>query len=313
MLGGYLASGFHGHQVKTLGLRPDSEYPVDLTLSKPDFGSEKFDLVVHAAGTEEQDKAMALNLEGTERLLEALENNPPECFVYVSSHQVYSRDAGEEITEDTNTWATTEAGKSKALAEEKVKKWCERNEVTLTIIRPARMFGTGVKGETLKLFNDALSGKYIHIRDNNARVSVVCAYDVARAIENVYEKGGVYNAADGNPVRFIDLVEAMTANAGAKKRMTHLPATWAEWLWRLGRWVPFIQRNLAPHVVEERMKTRILDGSKLSRVAGIDYHDTISVIERTDRDYPYAVHPLGNGKQSGENGEEVKKQYYHEC
>lgn len=289
MLGGYLMEQFQNEKIATLGLRPESDYVIDLSKKIPDFGDTKFDLVIHTAGTENNKTAGPLNLDGTKRLLSALEKNPPEKFVYISSYQVYSRDAGENIDEETPAWATSEAGKSKALAEQFLKEWCNERDVTLSIIRPARIFGNGVKGETLTLFNDALSGKYIHIRDNNAKVSLVCAYDVARGIKEIYNFGGIYNVSDNRPVKFIDMVEAMTANAGAKKRMTHLPAPWAEWIWRLGKWIPSIQRNLHPETVEARMKTLTLDGSKFAREAEIEYFDTIAVIEGTDKNYPYTT------------------------
>ena len=288
MLGRYLREELKEEKILTLGLKDKNDFIIDLTRESPDFGDTVFYTVIHTAGTEEEDKAMALNLEGTKRLLDSLEKNPPENFVYLSSYKVYSRDAGENINENTNTWATDEVGKSKIRTEEYLKKWCENRNVTLTIIRPSRMFGTGVHDETLRLFNDAISGKYIHIRGNDAKVSIVCALDVARGIKNLYTRGGVYNASDPNSVKLIDLVESLTANAGAKKRMTHLPATWAEWIWRIGRWIPSINRNLHPTVVEARMKTLTLDGTHFAEKAELTYHDTISVIERTHKNYPYS-------------------------
>lgn len=288
MLGTYLKEEFSDQKVTTLGINEGCDFKTDLIKDIPDFGEKSFNLVIHTAGTEQAESAMALNLEGTKKLVEALKKNPPRHFVYISSYKVYSRDAGENVNEDTNTWASDDTGKSKALAEEFLRDWSGKNDVILTIIRPARMFGNGVKGETLMLFNDALSGKYIHVRGNDAKVSLVCALDVSRGVRKVYEYGGVYNAADGRPVKFIDMIEAMTANLGAKKRMTHLPATWAEWLWRLGRWVPSINRNLSPDVVENRMKTLTLDGSHFAEMASMDYHDTIAVIEKRDTSYPYS-------------------------
>ena len=287
LLGHYLIKEFNDQKVKTLGLKEKNDYVVDLARTTPSFGTEIFDTVIHAAGTEDDTKAMELNLEGTRNLLNALEINPPQNFVYISSYKVYSRDAGENVDEDTNTWASDDTGKSKALAEDLVKDWCGKREITLTIIRPARMFGKGVKGETLRLFNDAISGKYIHIRDNNAKISLVCALDVARALKTVYKKGGLYNASDNIPRKFIEMVESMTANVGAKKRMTHLPAAWAEWVWRIGRIFPSIQRNLSPQVVEQRMKSLTLDSSRIHKASGIKFHDSIAVIERRDKDYPY--------------------------
>lgn len=287
MLGRYVAEQFSDKDVVSLGLRPESDIICDLTEETPDFKGKRFATVIHCAGTENNTGAMDLNLEGTRRLVESLGENIPDNFVYISSQKVYSSDAGENIDEETNTWATDEAGKSKALAEKYLIEWAQKNDVTLTIVRPALMFGNGIGGEMLTLFNDALNGKYIHIRDNNARVSIVTAYDVARGIRNLYERGGIYNANDGRNPRLIDLVEAMTANAGAKKRMTHLPIAWAEWLWRMGRWIPSIERNLSPGVVEKRMKTLTLDGKRFAEKSGIKYYDTLGVIERTDKDFPY--------------------------
>lgn len=288
MLGHYILKEFQDYKINSLGLRENDDFHVDLKSEIPDLGDREYTTVIHAAGTENNTRAMALNYEGSKHLLKALELHPPRNFVYISSHKVYSREA-EEISEDTQTWASDEAGRSKALAEEEIKKWCAGREVTLTILRPARMFGNGVSGSTLDLFNDALSGKYIHIRGNEAKVSIVCALDVAKAVKAVHTQGGIFNVADPVPVRFIDLVESMTANAGAKKRMTHLPANWAEWIWRLGRWIPSIDRNLAPEVVEERMRSRVIDGSRLSEETGIRYHDTVAVIERRDPSYPYEI------------------------
>ena len=149
------------------------------------------------------------------------------------------------------------------------------------------MFGNKVSGETQQLFQDAVSGGYIHVRGVDSRVSLVTALDVSKGIRAVYRHGGVYNAADGRNPRFIDMMEAMTANIGGKKRMTHLPAAWAAWTWRLLRFIPVIDRHLHPKVVERRMKTLTLDGTKLADRARMDYFDTLAVIERTAPDYPY--------------------------
>lgn len=288
MLGRYVAKEFSEDSVKSLGRSEGNDFVCDITKDMPDFKGNSFETVIHCAGTESDTNADSLNFDGTRRLLESLSKNPPRYFVFVSSYQVYSTDAGENIDEEANTWAVTTAGKSKARAEELLRNWAEEKDVTLTIIRPARMFGNGVSGDTLKLFNDALSGRYIHIRGNDARISLVTAYDVARAIQKVYKKGGLYNAADGCNPRFIEMVEAMTANAGSMKRMTHLPANWAEWIWRFGRWMPFIDRNLHPEVVEKRMKTLTLDGSRLMKAAGFPFFNTIEVMSLTSKDYPYS-------------------------
>ncbi len=291
MLGGYLREEFgrdSNRQILTLGRSRDNNFVCDLKSSVPDFGNTKFNTVIHCAGTEDPEDAMELNLNGTRHLLQALSNCPPAYLVYISSFRVYSPNPESAASEEDVSFGTDAIGKSKLLAEQMLTEWADENNVILTIVRPARMFGSGVGGETLNLFNDALSGAYIHIRGNDAKISLVTALDVARGIEKIYSKGGIFNAADGHNPRFLDMMEAMTSNVGRQKRMTHLPVAWAEWIWRLGRWIPPIDRALNPVTVEERMKTFTIDGTKFAEASGIRYYNTIEVISRTDSNYPYA-------------------------
>ena len=81
MLGGYLLPMLkEGNEVKTLQ-RHDADIICDLTAAAPDLGDNRFDLVVHAAGSADAETAIDLNLEGTRRLLQALEGNPPRELV----------------------------------------------------------------------------------------------------------------------------------------------------------------------------------------------------------------------------------------
>lgn len=291
MLGGYLKEEFgkdNNRHIFTLGRSRDNDFVCDLKSSVPDFGNIRFNTIIHCAGTEDPDDSMELNMNGTRHLLQAFSDCLPEYFVYISSFHVYSPNPDSPATEENASFDTDTIGKSKLLAEKMITEWADNNGVILTIIRPARMFGSGVGGETLRLFNDALSGAYIHIRGNNARISLVTALDVARGIEKIYRTGGIFNAADSQNPRFVDMMEAMTANVGRQKRMPHLPASWAEWIWRLGRWIPAIDRTLNPETVGQRMKTYTIDGTKFAAASGIEYFNTIDVISRTDPNYPYA-------------------------
>lgn len=287
MLGSYvsrlLSADFN---VDSLGRGEANTIRCDLIKDIPELSSQRYELVVHCAGSED-DSLESLNSEGTRHLLQALSGDRlPQWFVYVSSYSVYGKE-GENLTEDTILSPQSPVSRSKEKGEREVTHWAQENGVVLTIIRPARMFGTGVHGETLRLFNDALNGSFIHIRGNNARVSLVTSLDVAKAIVAVYKIGGVYNLADGKDPKLIEMVQAMTANAGREKRMTTLPSAWAAWIWRLCRWIPAIDRNLNPSIVGDRLKTLTIDGTKISEIAGLNYYNTIEVIARRDADYPY--------------------------
>lgn len=289
MLGGYMLPllKVEDNVVTTLQ-RHDADIICDLSKDTPDFGAKRFDLIIHAAGSHDEADALALNFEGTRRLLESLESNPPKEFVYVSSWEVYSSDSGEEVKEDHQLWASTKVGQSKARAEEIVRKWCEEHAVLLTVLRPARMFGKGVKGEMKSLFNDVIRSRYIHVRDNDARLSLVCTADVAEAIEKLHSVGGTYNVADGQGAKWIELAEAMSCNSGAMKRQTFLPKKWADTAWKVASWLPPVKASLSPATLARRSKTLTLSTDSLkSALPTWNPYPTLDVISRQNPDYPY--------------------------
>lgn len=268
--------------------RRNADIICDLTKETPDFGTKNFDLAVHAAGSHDETDALDLNFEGTRRLLDSLDLNPPKEFVFVSSWEVYSPDAGEDVKEDHPLWASTKVGQSKARAEEIVKKWSDEHNVLLTIVRPARMFGKGVKGEMKTLFNDIVNGRYIHVRDNDARLSLVCAYDVAKVIKLLHPIGGTYNIADDRGAKWIELADAMSCNSGAMKRQTFLPKKWAEVAWKTASWLPPVKASLSPEILDRRSKTLTLSTDFIKNtLPAWNPYPTLEVISRENKDYPY--------------------------
>lgn len=288
MLGGYLKNLFNKDNEVTTLQRHDADIECDLAKEVPDLGQKAFDLVVHAAGTTDESEAMCLNEEGTQRLLDAIDSNPPLEFVFVSSWEVYSQDSGEDVGESHQLWASTKTGKSKARAEELIRRWCADRDIKLTIVRPARMFGKGIKGEMASLFNDVVAGRYIHVRGNDARLSLVCAYDVAEAIKKLHSIGGIYNVTDGRGAKWIELAEAMSANTGAMKRQTYLPEKWARAAWKYASWIPAVKASLSPETLARRSSTLTFSDEAL-RNALQDWNPylTVEVISRECSEYPY--------------------------
>lgn len=242
----------------------------------------------HCAGTEEDTDAVELNVNATERLLRSLERSGiPQRVVYASTWQVYSPDAGEGVDEKRPAFARSEAGKAKARVEMMLKKWCVANGAVLTVVRPALMFGKGVDGAMLRLYNHVLRGRYVHIRGNDGKISAVTAFDAARAMILLAGHPGIFNLSDGRAHTWLALAEAMTANAGAEKRMPALPAKWADTIYRLFGRIPAVAEMLGPETQEPRRRTLVLDGSKAAAATGISFHDTLEVIARRDATYPY--------------------------
>lgn len=285
MLGSYIRNLFKNHNITGLNRRVSSGgISCDLSAQVPVLPDTPFDLVIHAAGSRMEESAIDTNLTGTKNLLTALTQAPPKSLVFISDAAVYGMSGGENIDESHNTWATEKVGQSKILAEEEILRWGEEHGVTVTILRPAPMFGSGISGEMETLFHEVLSGRYVHIRGNEARKGIVTAYDVARAVFLLHDKGGVYNVADGRNRTLLDLVNAMSTNAGVSKRMMFLPPKWAA----LAARIPWIPLTLSPKILKQRSTTITYNAAKLISDAAFQPFDTVEVIARRDPDFPYA-------------------------
>lgn len=286
MLGRYLASVFSDAEIITLGLSKDNDITCDLSVTVPELNGTRFDLVIHAAGTRDESRAEAVNLLGTRRLLEALRQAPPAAFLFISTAEVYGRVDGEMLDESTNTWSSNEFGRSKILAEGEIGNAFAGTDTVVTILRPVWMFGAGLSGWQQQMFIDVVGGRYLHVRDNDAVMSAVTAYDVARAARALWRQGGVYNVSDGKPHRWIDLAEAMSANAGVSKRMPFLPAKWAALAGRLFGWIPGLG-FISPAVLDRRSRSLTFSNEKIRGAVDFDFFDTVDVIARRDANFPY--------------------------
>lgn len=211
----------------------------------------------------------------------------PDALVYISSWEVYSPDAGEEIGEDTPASPATEQGHQHLHAERECILWGEASGVPVAVLRPGVMFGTGMEGWPQDLFLDVIHGRYLHVRGQQGRLSVVTALDVARAVQAIAGKEGVYNVADGQGPTWLALAEAMSANAGARKRMVTLPEKWAEIAWKYGKAIPAVKASLAPEVLERRSYICSLSPQKIIEATGLKFFNTLEVLAREASDYPY--------------------------
>lgn len=167
--------------------------------------------------------------------------------------------------------------------EKEMEKRCASAGIPFTLIRPGYMFGDGVEGKMAELFEEVRDGRYIHLRGNDATLPVICAYDVARAAIALAGKPGTYYATDGRPARLLDIAEAMSANQGARKRMWHLPPKWARVLGK----VPGLRGILDPERFGRRSKSLVLDPADFLEAIDFKPFDTLAIISRESKDYPY--------------------------
>ena len=85
----------------------------------------------------------------------------------------------------------------------------------------------------------------------------------------------------------MDLCEAMSANAGEFKRMPRIPAKWAAVIKKLFPRLPIVKVMLSDEALKPVSTSLTLDTSRLGSAIGMEFHDTLEVIARRDKSYPY--------------------------
>jgi nucleoside-diphosphate-sugar epimerase len=229
-LGKYIHNTLKNYYVVSTLSRNTGDYQIYLEEQVPIF-LEKFDFIVHAAGkahsipkTEfEKQDFYRTNIIGTRNLLEGLNKTSiPKYFVFISTVSVYGQEVGCNIDENNDLVAVDPYGLSKIAAEQLVFDWCNSNNVVCTILRLPLVVGSNPPGNLGALIKGLQKGYYFNIDQGKARKSMVLAEDVAKAIINVAEIGGIYNLSDGYHPSFLEISSHISFQLG-KKNPANLP------------------------------------------------------------------------------------------
>lgn len=214
----------------------------------------------------------------------------PKSLCFISSDHVYSPDAGEDLDEEIPLNPADDEGRLALAGENECRLWAEAAGLPLLILRPAMMLGNDVGGTALALFEDVMAGRYIHVRGQEGRISMVTALDVARVIKELCGVNGTFNVSDGNSATWLQIAEAMSANTGKEKRMPALPEKWADLAWRMASAIPAVKASLSPAVRERRSLSRTLSIARL-RAALPDFapFPALDVLARRAPKYPYTL------------------------
>lgn len=217
-----------------------SNLKFDLSKGIPNF-LFKAELVVHAAGLahkvpsniKELNLFNKINVIGTQNLLNAIEiNGIPESFVFISSVAVYGITEGVLINEVSKLNAIDAYGRSKIEAEAILLKWCQVNNVRITILRLPLVVGEDPPGNLGAMIKCIKKGFYFNIAGGLAKKSMVLANDVARFVLKSSEVGGIYNLTDGYHPSFAELSRHISRQLG--KRVPRSIPFWLAKLLALG-------------------------------------------------------------------------------
>lgn len=213
------------YDVTTIGITERDELKANFAKEVPMLPCH-YDIVLHAAGKahiypktpEEVQSFYEINYQGTVNLCAALEKvGAPKAFVFISTSGVYGIDNGDFVTEDYPLKGEEPYQKSKIMAEQFLTEWCEKNGVTLGILRPSLMAGKNAPGNLGAMVNGIKTGKYLSINHGKARKSLLMAEDIAHLVPLVAVKGGAYNVCDDEHPSFGQLEELISKQLGKRK------------------------------------------------------------------------------------------------
>lgn len=211
--------------VQTLGRSANSDVVCDLGQGPPILRRAPA-LVVHSAGKahsvprtqREIREFFNINVKGTSHLVRGLqEAGPlPEAIVFISSVSVYGLTRGKNITEDHPLSSRDPYGISKVKAENILLSWCEKNKVSLTILRLPLIAGSDPPGNLGAMVRGIKKGYYVNIGGGTARKSMVMASDVADIIPTAADRPGIYHLTDGHHPSLKELGDCIAGQLGVR-------------------------------------------------------------------------------------------------
>jgi nucleoside-diphosphate-sugar epimerase len=179
-----------------------------------------------------EDEIFAMNLAGVQNVLDVARECRVRKVVFISSSAVYGVPQTPLVDEEEHPQAPIGAyGRSKLDAEE----LCRRavaDGLDVTMLRPMSLFGDGMTGVFVLLFDWVRRNRRIFLLGSGAnRVQMVSADDVAAAASlaaRAPDTAGLVVNVGSDPATVPTVraqVEALVRHAGGRSRITTIPAT----------------------------------------------------------------------------------------
>lgn len=169
-----------------------------------------------------------VNVQGTKNVLETMDKNGVKNIVFTSSVAVYGLNK-KNPNEQHPVDPFNHYGKSKWQAEEVLREWYNKDKEnrSLTIIRPTVIFGERNRGNVYNLLKQIASGKFLMIGKGTnyksmAYVGNVTAF-IKYQLENLKPGYKLYNYIDKPDLDMNELVAQVEKSLNKKIPSTHFP------------------------------------------------------------------------------------------
>ena len=169
-----------------------------------------------------------VNVEGTKRVLAAMDNLEIKNIVFTSSVAIYGLNKNNP-KEDHSADPFNHYGKSKWLAEEALREWYEKDsgKRTLTIVRPTVIFGERNRGNVYNLLRQIASGRFLQIGKGQNYKSMAYVGNLTSFLQHClsFQEPGyrVYNYIDKPDLNMIELVSLVKEKMGKSRSTFKVP------------------------------------------------------------------------------------------
>ena len=250
------------------GLNVTFTYPdfTSITSLQKEIAENKYDYIIHAAGITKARSAKEyndINAGYTNNLAQAVAESgiPLKKFVLISSLAAVGplNNLNGIINAGTPPAPITAYGKSKLLAEEKLKNFCNLN---YTILRPTGVYGPRDK-DIFIFFKQLANGIEPYIGNKEQKLSLIYVTDVAKAAMKSLHGGNkkTYNLSDGN---FYDRYRIAVITKGLLNKKTlkiHLPVNFVKFI-----------ALVAEKFSSLRNKASVLNTEKLNELMAVNWN-----------------------------------------
>jgi len=218
-----------------------------------------------------EDEILAMNTDAVRHVLDGARAAGVRKVVHISSSAVYGVPQTVPVREADHPQAPLGAyGRSKIAGETLCREALDAG-LDVTVLRPMSLFGPGMTGVFVLLFDWVRLGKNVYLLGSGKnRVQFVSAWDVADACilaaERTESRGAVLNVGATDVPAVRDQVQALIRHAGSRSRVVAIPAA----LLRTAARALDVVR-LSPIVPEHYLladATFVLDVSAARRVLG---------------------------------------------
>jgi UDP-glucose 4-epimerase len=181
--------------------------------------------IAHASGSLPDDLYTRINAESAGELAQAARGRV-ERLVFISSVRAQAGLAASHMIRESDTPQPTDAyGRSKLAAERLI----AESGVPFTVLRPAVVYGRGVKGNIASLATLARTAMPLPFAGLDNRRSLLALENLIAAITLVLTseqaQGETFLVADAEPISVADLVTAMRKGLGRPPHFVRVPAS----------------------------------------------------------------------------------------